>query len=85
MKLKIYTVYDSKMEAYLQPFFMHAKGQAIRTFSDMINDPQHNFHKHSEDFTLFELGTYEDSTAEITPYPTPISLGLALEFKNKGV
>ena len=30
MLLKVFTMYDSGVEAYLQPFFMAANGAAIR-------------------------------------------------------
>lgn len=82
MILKIFTVYDSKAEAYLQPFYMQSKGAAVRAFADSCNDPQSQFFKHPEDFTLFELGEYDDSTAKITSHQTLKSIGLALEFKN---
>ena len=63
---KIYAVYDSKGESYTPPFFDHAEGRAIRTFSDCCNDPGHQFGKHPEDYTLFDLGQYDDNTGTIT-------------------
>lgn len=78
---KIYTVYDSKLEAYMQPFFMQSKGQAVRAFTDSVNDQTTQFNKHPEDFTLFELGEYDDSTGKFTNLHTPNSLGVALEYK----
>lgn len=83
MKYNVYTVYDSKAEAYLQPFYFSAKGQAIRAFTDMANDQNHQFYKHPEDYTLFELGSWEDSTASFHVLATPNSMGLALEFKTQ--
>jgi len=80
MLMRVYTVYDSKTEAYMPPFFQPAKGAALRLFSDSVNDVNHTFNKHPSDFTLFELGTYDDSTAQFVTHSTPISLGLALEF-----
>lgn len=80
MLQKIFSVYDSKAEAYMSPFFMVATGQAIRSFVDTATDAASQLGKHPEDFTLFELGTYDDLTAEFCIYPTPKSLGLALEL-----
>lgn len=77
---KIFSVYDSKSEAYLQPFFMQSRGAAVRAFVDIANDPSHAFHKHSADYTLFELGEYDDATASFLTHITPVSLGVALEF-----
>lgn len=80
MIYKIFTVYDSKVEAYLQPFFMRSKGEAIRAFSELVNDPQHNFSKYPSDFTLFELAEFTDETAGLFPLKTPVSLGVGIEF-----
>jgi len=77
---KVYTVYDSKTEAYLQPFFMASNGAALRAFIDAVNDPASAFGKHPEDFTLFELGTWDESTASLAMLATPVSLGVAITF-----
>lgn len=82
MKLKIFTIYDSKATAYLQPFFMATTGQAIRAFTDATNDSKTQFYAHPEDFTLFEVGLYDDTTARSTNLGTIKSLGTALELKD---
>lgn len=81
MILKVFGIYDSKVEAFLPPFMMKSKGEAIRALSSHVNDPQHNFCKYSEDFTLFELGSWDDSNAKYSLLETPHSLGLLIEFK----
>jgi len=63
---KIYSVFDSKGESYTPPFFDNAEGRALRTFADCCNDEGHQFGKHPEDYTLFNLGTFCDSTGTIT-------------------
>ena len=63
---KVFTVYDDKSEAYLQPFFLDTVGQARRAITDCVNDVNHQFCKHPSDYTLFELGTFDDSTGEFT-------------------
>ncbi len=63
---KIYSIYDSKAESYTPPFFQHQEAMAVRTFSDCCNDPGHTFGKHPEDYTLFDLGQYDDTTGFIT-------------------
>lgn len=65
MKHNIFAVYDSKAEAYTTPFFDHAEGRAIRTFADCCNDPGHQFGKHPADYTLFQIGEYDDSLGTI--------------------
>lgn len=80
-KTKIFSVYDSKVGAYAQPFFMRSKGEALRGWEDVVNDPSTNFYKHPEDYTLFELGEYDELSGRIENHSTPESLGVALEFK----
>lgn len=81
MLTKVFAIYDSKVEAYLQPFFSMSTGSAIRAFSDAVQNPQSQFNKHSADFTLFELGTYDDMTGTLISHNAKIPLGTALEFK----
>ena len=79
MKIKMFTVFDSKVGAYLQPFFMQSTGAAMRAFEDSCNDPQMQFNKHPADFTLFEIGEYDDSDASVILLENKISLVSALE------
>lgn len=62
MKLikKIYAIYDEKAEAYLQPFFLDTQGQAIRAIVDCLSDPDHNFSRHPADYTLFQVGEFNN-------------------------
>lgn len=83
MKLKIFSIYDSKTEAYMQPFFMTTRGAALRDWTQAINDEKTQFSRHPTDFTLFEIGEYDDSTATISNHAANVSLGTAIEFKNK--
>lgn len=80
MILKMFTVYDSKVEAYLPPFYERASGSAIRAFEASCNQPEHQFRKHPADYTLFEIGTYDDATGRCEMHVAFISLGNGLEF-----
>ncbi len=80
MILNAYAIFDSKAEAFNSPFFRPTRGQAIREFTEVCNDSASSINKYPEDFTLFHIGSYDDSTGLFTALPTPISLGLALEF-----
>jgi len=55
-------------------------GQATRTFSDMCNEPNHPIGNHSEDYTLFMIGEFDDQKGEITAIPA-ISIGNGVNFK----
>jgi len=79
MKHKIFTIYDSKAKAYLTPFFLHAEAMAVRVFADCINDSDHQFGKHPEDYTLFNIGEWSDEKAKFLTN-NPIAIGNGIEF-----
>nr|QJB20009.1 MAG: nonstructural protein [Microvirus sp.] len=83
MILKVFGIYDSKVNAWLQPFMVKHVGDAERALKMHVNDPEHNFSKYAEDFTLFELGSWDDSTAKYSLLNTPHSIGLLVQFKNE--
>lgn len=78
MKIKVFSVYDEKAQAYMQPFQMLHTGQAERTFGDCINSPKHQFSHHPHDYTLFEIGEFDDSSGNTTNSHIP--LGNGVEF-----
>jgi len=82
MKLKIFSIYDSKVEAYKQPIFMRNRGEAVRGIMECQAQNDHPFAKYPADFTLFELGEYDDSSGLLTSLPAPISHGNLLEYYN---
>lgn len=81
--LKIFTVYDSKAEAYLQPFYALATGAAIRMFETAASDPEHKFNQHAADFTLFELGQFDEQTGKIEILSAHLNLGNALSLQTR--
>ncbi|AXL14764.1 nonstructural protein [Microviridae sp.] len=80
MKLKIFTIYDQKAHAYITPFFLPEEAMAIRTFGDCCNDKSHQFGRHPEDYTLFNIGAWADNTAQIVMNNAPITICNGLEM-----
>lgn len=80
MKLKVFTVFDSKAELYLSPFYMRSRGEALRSFADTVKDSNSAFNKHPGDYTLFELGDYNESTGSFGLYDAKVNLGMAQDF-----
>lgn len=85
MIFKVFGIYDSKTQAYLPPFMMQHIGDAERALIEHVNDPQHNFSKWAEDFTLFELGTWNNSTGKYDLYEAPKSISVLLHYKRPTV
>ncbi len=79
MLQRIFTIHDRKAGAYFPPFYLPQVGQAVRTFADCVNDINHEFSKHPEDYTLFAIGTFDDNTAIAITKP-PESLGNGVDF-----
>lgn len=81
MILKVYAVYDVGVSAFRMPHFARAKGEAIRNFMSACNDRNTDLFASPKDFTLFEIGEYDDQTGRFENYQAPVPLGAALEFK----
>lgn len=69
MIIKLFSVRDSAVGAYLQPFFSPSSPAALRSLKDAVNDPKHDFHKHAADYALFELGEFDDATGMLAYSP----------------
>lgn len=76
MLMLTFSIYDIKSEVYSKPFYDTTIGAAIRNFNDAAQDPQTTFNKHPEDFTLYQIGTFDDNTGNISALPEPVELGL---------
>lgn len=66
MKLQVFAVKDRALEAHMTPWFAQTTGQAIRMFSDEINNPQSPMNKHPDDYDLWHLGSWDDKTGNFT-------------------
>jgi len=76
----MFAIHDSKAKAYLPPFVMPEKGQAIRVFSDCINSDDHQFSKHPADYTLMHIATFDDSIGIVTSCELTESMANGLEL-----
>lgn len=82
MNLKVYTVYDVKAEAFLNPLYFQTRGQAIRAFSDTARDSSSMIGKHPHDYTLFEIGEYDQLKGEVKMYDAKVPCGTGVELQN---
>lgn len=82
--MKIFSVYDSKVEAYIQPFFAETDAAALRMFQDAATNQEHQFCKHAGDYTLFAVGTWDTNEGKIEPLEILYNLGNALTLQSNG-
>lgn len=81
MIMRILSVYDSKSCVFGQPVFDRSVGSAIRGFEEVCNDEKSNFCKFSSDYTLFEIGEFDDVSGELKALKPMRNLGTASSFK----
>lgn len=79
MQNQIYSIYDTKLQAYFSPFTAQNDAVALRNFADLANDPQSRISQHPEDYQLIAVGEWNDSSGEITQTDHK-NLGFASEY-----
>jgi len=77
----MFSVYDSKARVYGNPFMSPRQETAVRDFTAAVRDSSTQLNKFPEDFTLVEIGEFDDETCTFTLHQNPIPLGLANQFK----
>lgn len=79
----VYEIYDSKAERYQKPVMDINNATVLRSVQQVVNDPNHDFHKFAEDFTLFLIGTWNDKSGEYTMNKHKTNLGGLWELKTQ--
>ena len=85
MVSKVFAVYDSKAGIYKRPFMALTTAHGIRLFEDACCTADTEVARHPGDFTLFEIGEFDDNTGTYTMRSAHLNLGKAIEFVNKGL
>lgn len=73
----MFSVRDSKAAAFLPPFFAPTVGVATRMFASAARDASHDFHRYAEDYTLFQVGEFDEQTGKVSGLPSPEPVVLA--------
>lgn len=76
----IYSIQDSKAEAFTQPFFAATDNLAKRMVIMSMLDPENSLRVFAADYTLFALGFFDEHTGQITPHEAATNLGNLLTF-----
>lgn len=76
----MYSIYDSKADAYEFPFRARNDAMAMRMIADAARNPEHQFHKFGADYTLFYVGQYHDQNGYIDQPDAFKNLGTALSI-----
>jgi len=77
MRQNCYCVFDSIARCFLQPFYAPIDEVALRHFVSAARDQACDIGRNPKDFTLYKIGSFDNSSGEILPL-TPIqNLGIA--------
>jgi hypothetical protein len=81
--LLAFSVYDRKSASYARPFFFPTSGMALRSFIDEVNRPDENslLYNHPADFSLHEIGQFDENTGRIAPHEDPVQLAIGEAVK----
>ena len=83
MQLKMFSIFDSAVKAYNQPFFMLTQAEALRAFTNLATDPQSNISRNPSDYHLFFLGTYDNTTGYVNQDEKVKDLGPATLYQKE--
>ncbi len=76
----VFAVFDSKVGAFLLPFFSRNRAVVLRSFTTACQDQGSDFNRYAGDYTLFEIGEWEPEKGIYTPHEAKLNLGLASQF-----
>jgi hypothetical protein len=78
----VFSIYDEKADAFLPPFILPNANMAKRVFSDCVNSDTHQFGLNPMDYTLYELGQFNDADGQFSLQRTKQSHGNGVEFRS---
>lgn len=84
MPRKIFSIFDKKALSYFDPFFQHNRGLALRGFGELVNDPKTALNKYPADFSLWELGEFDETSGVILAHPKPVFVDEAANCLKQG-
>lgn len=77
---KVFGIFDSKADAFVHVFMSKTAGLAIRGFAAAAQDANHEYHRFAGDFTLFELGVFDERNGRHVDHDVKVNLGNAIHF-----
>lgn len=83
MRTKIFSIYDSKVQTFGVPFFALVDEVAYRHMRMATADRTTHLANFSADFHLFELGEFDDQTAEFDLLVSPKAHGPLSQFQEE--
>lgn len=80
MLMNVYSIYDTKGDYFVPPWFSRTHADAIRDFAKAVGTPGSPMGDHPADFELRCIGTWDDLAGEIRPHEDHKVLGIGIDF-----
>ncbi|AXH75077.1 MAG: nonstructural protein [Microviridae sp.] len=77
----LYSIYDNKAKAFSNPFTSVNDHTAVRDFQRAATDPNSDICRFPEDYTLFQIASFNDENAVLDYKSQIVNLGIASSFK----
>lgn len=78
--VNIYVVYDRASKHYGSIHNQKTDAEAIRSFSQVVNEPGNQISNTPDDFTLFSIGQFDQNIGELTSWE-PVKITNGAEVK----
>jgi len=69
--LHVFSVFDAKVGGFGSPIFCVTSGVALRSFTTAVLDPNSDFFRYSEDYTLFRIAEWDQATGQFVNLDAP--------------
>lgn len=66
MKLRAFSLRDTKSETFGAPFFVPTAGIALRVVTELVNDRRTDVGKYPDDFILYDVGEFDTQSAQLS-------------------
>lgn len=80
MILECFSVHDGAVNLFMAPFFMRAKGEAIRSLRDTVADKNTMLSRHPQDYVLYHLGTFYEAQGRFELHAEPVVVVRAIDL-----
>jgi len=81
---EIFAIFDSKVQAFANPWFSRSAAEAGRAVGAAMQDTTSLLHKFPEDYSVHHLGSFDDESGVIEQ-KLPVNLGNVSVFKRKEI
>lgn len=82
MIFRAFAIHDIRADVFNPPFFVRTVGEAMRSFTELANDPQSFVSKYPQDYRLVVVGSFNDERGDLVAEPVT-SLGFASDVKRR--